>query len=239
LTDLDEAALAGAKKELQGITQVEVFAFDVRDREAYARAAEEAERVLGPVTLLFNNAGIAGGDSVRNLSYSLWDWYLGINLYGVVNGIQTFLPKMIATSQGGHIVNTSSGAGLAATGAGLYYTTSKFAVVGMSEELNLELKSTGIGVSVLCPALVATNILKRSTEAAPKAETPLPAEVEKRIAEAVMQSNQRLLQQGVGIDDVGEMVLKGVRENALYIFTDRVMEEPIKSRTKALLEALP
>ena len=241
LADLDAAALARAKAELQDITPVETYVLDVRDRDAYASTAEAVERALGPVSLLFNNAGVAGGDSVRRLTYELWDFYLGVNLYGVINGLQAFLPKMIERGQGGHVVNTASGAGLVASGAGILYTTSKYAVVGMSEELRLnpDLVSAGVGVSVLCPARVATDIVKRSMDAAPKAKVQLTAEQEKKIAETIEMAGKMLHQVGVSIDVVGEMVLKAVRENSLYILTDREAEGLIKARFKALLEAMP
>ncbi len=241
LADIDAAALARAKAELQDITPVETFTLDVRDRDAYASTAEAVERALGPVTLLFNNAGVAGGNSLMKINYELWDWYLGINLYGVINGLQTFLPKMVKLGQGGHIVNTASGAGLVATGAGVLYTTSKFAVVGLSEELNInsELKSAGIGVSVLCPARVATDIVQRSVDATPRSGVKLPEEVEKKIAENIALAGQMLHQYGVSIDVVGEMVLKAVLENSPYILTDRETEALIKARTKAILEAMP
>jgi NAD(P)-dependent dehydrogenase (short-subunit alcohol dehydrogenase family) len=195
------------------------------------------ERALGPVSLLFNNAGVAGGSHISKLTYELWDWVIGINLYGVINGVQTFLPKIIERGQGGHIVNTASGAGLAPSGSGLLYTTSKYAVVGMSEALNAELASTGIGVSVLCPGPVATGIVQRSADSAPKGLS-LSEEQERRAAERRAIATQ-MLQQGVSVDAVGEMVLKAVKENRLYIHTDRVMEQAIKSRAKALLDALP
>jgi NAD(P)-dependent dehydrogenase (short-subunit alcohol dehydrogenase family) len=238
LADVDTTALARAKAELQGITQVETFRLDVRDREAYAATAEAAERALGPVSMLFNNAGVAGGGPAARLTYELWDWVIGINLYGVINGVQTFLPKMVERGQGGHIVNTASGAGLAATGSGVLYTTSKYGVVGMSETLNAELASTGVGVSVLCPGPVATDIVQRSADSAPKSGMSLSEELQRRTAERLALAT-RMLQQGVSIDAVGEMVLKAVRENRLYIHTDRVMEEAIKSRAKALLDAMP
>jgi len=241
LADLDTAALDRAKAELKDITSVETYVLDVRDRDAYASTAEAVERTLGPVSLLFNNAGVAGGNAIRGLTYDLWDWYIGINLYGVINGIQTFLPRMIDRGQGGHIINTSSGAGLVATGAGVLYTTSKFAVVGLSEELriNPELVAAGIGVSVLCPARVATDIMQRSMDATPKTGAQLPDEVQRIIDERIAQAGQALHQLGASIDDVGEMVRKAVQENALYIHTDRSVEELLKARTKAILEALP
>jgi NAD(P)-dependent dehydrogenase (short-subunit alcohol dehydrogenase family) len=240
LADLDAAALARAKAELQGITAVETYVLDVRDRAAYASTAEAVERALGPVSLLFNNAGVAGGTTLRGLTYELWDWYIGINLYGVINGIQTFLPRMLDSGLGGHIVNTSSGLGLVAAGGSVLYTTTKFAVVGLSEDLRVDpvLAAAGIGVSVLCPARVATDIVERSMDATPKAGQ-LPEEAQKIMQEKLVQSGRELHQYGVSINDVGEMVLKGVRENALYIHTDRTLEEMIKARTQALLEALP
>ena len=238
LVDIDVDGLARAKAELQTITQIETYPLDVRDREAYAATAEAVERTLGPVSLLFNNAGVASGAPAEKLTYALWDWSIGINLFGVINGVQTFLPKMVERGQGGHIVNTASGAGLAATGAELLYTTAKFGVVGMSEALNLELAACGIGVSVLCPGPVATDILLRSADAAPKAGLSLSVEQAQQGAAVTAQMTQ-ILHQGVSTSDVGEMVLKAVRENSLYIHTDRIMEELIKARTNALLAALP
>lgn len=238
LADIDAAALARAKAELEATTQVETFQLDVRDREAYAATAEAAEAALGPVSLLFNNAGVAGGAPAGSLTYALWDWSIGINLGGVINGVQTFMPRMVERSQGGHIVNTASGAGLAATSSGVLYTTPKFAVVGLSEALNGELAPAGIGVTVLCPGPVATDIVHRSADLAPGGGAPMSADQQRLRAERLDQTRQ-WLQQGVSIDEVGEMVLKAVRDNALYIHTDRAVEQLIKDRTQALLAALP
>ncbi|KRR17638.1 SDR family NAD(P)-dependent oxidoreductase [Bradyrhizobium retamae] len=238
LIDVDASALARAKAELQDLAPVETFQLDVRDRHSYATTAEAAERALGPVSLLFNNAGVISAAPVEKLTYELWDWSIGINLYGVINGVQTFLPKIVGRGHGGHIVNTASSAGLALTRSGVLYTTSKYAVVGMSEALDAELGSAGIGVSVLCPGPVATGLIERSSNAAPKRGLSLSEEQERRGAEGRAQFTE-YLKQGVSIDDVGEIVLKAVRENRFYIHTDRKMEEPIKARTKALLEAMP
>ena len=117
LADVDAEALGAAKAELAKETEVETFVLDVRDRDAYARAADVAESRLGPVSLLCNNAGVALAVPVEQMSYESWDFALGVNLGGVVNGLQTFLPRMLARTKelrGGHVVNTASGAGLAA-----------------------------------------------------------------------------------------------------------------------------
>jgi len=237
LADIDVAALARAKDELGQITQVETYQLDVRDRDAFAKVAESIESVMGPVTLLFNNAGVAAGAPPAALTFDLWDFGIGINLYGVINGIQTFLPKMIASGQGGHIVNTASGAGLAAVTTTLY-TTAKFAVVGMSESLNNELKPANIGVSVLCPGTVATDIVNRTASAAPASERKLTETQQAKVKEALARATANLMA-GAKIDDVGDMVLKGVQENSLYIHTDRMMEIPIKMRSRAILDSLP
>ena len=159
LVDIDEAALNAARAELGERTSVGTFVLDVRDREAYARVADETEAQLGPVSILCNNAGVAGGAGVTHMTYEQWDWVLGINLNGVINGIQTFVSWMIERKVPAHIVNTASAAGLVGERSNILYGTSKFAVVGLSEALRPELERFGIGVSVLCPGPVNTSII--------------------------------------------------------------------------------
>lgn len=241
LVDIDEAALNTAREELGAQTSVETFVLDVRDRDAYARVVDETEARLGPVSILCNNAGVAGGADVTHMTYEVWDWVIGINLNGVINGIQTFVPRLIERKIAAHIVNTASGAGLAAEGSGLLYNTSKFAVVGLSEALRLELEGFGIGVSVLCPGPVATNIIQ-NTLAFPR--RPLRPRVAMTPEEMEM-SDRRLalvsayLAKGVAPDEVGRMVLAAVKANRLYILTDRIIRDFITARTKALLDAMP
>jgi len=237
LVDRDSEGLARARAELQAITQVETYRLDVRDRESYAVTADTAEKVLGPVSLLFNNAGVIVAEAPAKLNYALWDFSIGVNLHGVINGVQTFMPRMIERGLGGHIVNTASGAGLVTGGSGVLYHTAKFAVVGMSESLCTELAPTGIGVSVLCPGPVATHIIHRSMEDAPGGAVPLSKATEKRRAERREELNQAL-QKGRSIDEVGEIVLRALQANQLYIHTDRSVEERLKARTRALLDAM-
>jgi len=237
LADIDGDALAAARADLGGRTQVETFRLDVRDRRAYALVADEAEALLGPVTILCNNAGVAGAAPVHKLTFDLWDWVMGINVDGVINGMQTFVPRMIGRGAGGHIVNTASGAGLAVTAAGALYTTSKFAVVGLSEAMRMELEPFRIGVSVLCPGPVRTDIIANTRAQEPPREgmTPMEREQENELAAAAA----AFLARGTPPDDVGQMVLAAVKANDLYIHTDRIMVDLIESRTRALLEAMP
>jgi NAD(P)-dependent dehydrogenase (short-subunit alcohol dehydrogenase family) len=235
LADIDQASLAAAKSELSDVTQVETFVLDVRDRSAYARVADETESRLGSVSILCNNAGVAGSQHVTRLTYEYWDWVIGINLNGVINGVQTFLPRMLKRGGGGHIVNTASGAGLVATSSGLLYTTSKFAVVGLSESLRLELQPFKIGVSVLCPGPVNTQIISNTNDTRP---TSLTVE-ETKMWEAATTQAKAFLSAGVDPNEVGEMVLAAVKSDRLYIHTDRIVGGLIEARAKALLDAMP
>ena len=233
LADIDDARLADAGAELAERTDVATFVLDVRDRDGFQRVADGAEAALGPVSLLFNNAGVIGSTSPTRMTYDAWDWVLGINLHGVVNGIQTFVPRMIGRGEGGYVVNTSSGAGLVESGSGYLYTTSKYAVVGLSESLHRELAHHSIGVSVLCPGAVATQIIANTASTRPAGHEPTP-----RVA-AILSAAQDALAAGTPADAVGEMVIDAIARGSLYVFTDDSLEEPIRQRTQRLLAALP
>ena len=131
---------------------------DITDRKAYAAAADEAEKTFGPVQLLCNTAGVSQFGPVQQATYDDWDWQMSVNLGGMINGIQTFIPRMLKHGLGAHIVNTASMAGFLPLPGCAIYCTTKFAVRGLSECLQLDLAPQGIGVSVLCPGAVNTNI---------------------------------------------------------------------------------
>ncbi|WP_439814718.1 SDR family NAD(P)-dependent oxidoreductase [Zavarzinia sp. CC-PAN008] len=238
LADIDKARLEEARTELAEFTRVETYVLDVRDRDAFTKVADQVEHDLGPVSLVFNNAGVGGGAPPAKLTYAMWDWVMGVNLNGVIHGVQTFLPRIAARGQGGHIVNTASGAGLVAVGTGVLYHTSKFAVVGMSEALHAELQADGIGVSVLCPGPVATRIMDTSATLRPEAPPALTPE-QQALAEQSAAWFRKALAEGVHPDEVGRMVLDAVQNNRLHILTDRVIEQALEARTKALFAALP
>lgn len=233
LADLDAEGLDRARTELSALTPTRTYLLDVRDREGWARIADAAEAELGPVSLLVNNAGVAGGAAAAKMTYELWDWGMGVNLQGVINGVQTFLPRMAERGGGGQIINTASGAGLAFSGSGVLYSTAKYAVVGMTEALRAELAPLGIGCTVLCPGPVATDIVARTHRLRPGASKLEPA------AEERVRLMTSVLAQGVSPDAVGRMVLEAVMNDRLYIHTDRIMYEAIEARTRALLEAMP
>lgn len=238
LVDIDAEALERARAELSQTTEVATEILDMRDREGFARAADRVEAKLGPVSLLVNNAGVAGGAPATKLTYELWDWGLGINLEGVVSGVQTFLGRMVERGQGGHIVSTASGAGLVGGQSGVLYSTAKFAVVGLSETLESELKPHGIGVSVLCPGPVATDIIARTRRLQPSVVKSMTPE-QHEAARTQSARMSRWLEKGVHPDEVGRMVLRAVEGNQLYILTDRYMGPLIEERTRKLLGAMP
>lgn len=233
VADIDEAAIEAAASELAATTEVSAHVLDVRDREAFDRVADEIEDRHGPVSLVCNNAGVAGAVAVTRMSYEMWDWALGINLGGVVNGVQTFVPRLLAAGFPAHLVNTASGAGLVTVGSGFLYHTAKYAVVGLSESLREELASFGIGVSVLCPGPVATGIMGRTEEMSPADTAPRTPKSRARAAKI-----DEVLAAGTPADEVGRLVVEGVKADSAYIFTDTSLEDPIKARTESLLRAL-
>ena len=162
IVDVDAATLETVvfARGAKGDGRFAGYQLDVRDREGWARIKTEAEGRFGPVDVLVNNAGIGpDGAAVADLSYESFDRIIGINLVGVFNGIHTFAAAMRERGQG-HIVNTSSVAGLFSSAPGVSaYAMAKFGVTAMSETLRAEMAPHGVGVSVLCPGFVATNII--------------------------------------------------------------------------------
>ena len=186
---------------------------DVSDRAEMARAADEVEAAYGPVTLLFNNAGVNLFQTIEESSWSDWDWLMGVNLHGPINGCMTFVPRMIAHGEGGYVVNTASMAGWLAAGSPGIYNTTKFAVRGLSESLRYSLAPKGIGVSCVCPGLVKSYIYA-SDDIRPDA---LLADAKPKNTEMI----ERLAgmhQVGMEPDVIAARILQGMRENQAYIF---------------------
>jgi NAD(P)-dependent dehydrogenase (short-subunit alcohol dehydrogenase family) len=160
IADIRPAAIeeAAGKLRAQG-AEVHGIQLDVTDRTAYARAADEVERVFGkPPELLFNTAGVNAFGPLEKSTYDDFDWLMGVNFGGVVNGMMTFVPRMIAAGRGGYILTTSSMGGFAGSAAASIYSAAKAAVINLMESYRLALEKYGIAVSVLCPANIRTNI---------------------------------------------------------------------------------
>jgi NAD(P)-dependent dehydrogenase (short-subunit alcohol dehydrogenase family) len=206
---------------------------DVTDREGFARAADEAESVFGNVHVLCNNAGIGILGSATDARYDDWDWGLGVLLGGVVNGIQTFLPRMRAHAEGGHIVNTSSMAAVVPIPGAAIYTTAKAAVVALSESLRSDLADEPIGVSAFCPGPVQTNIREGGRMRPERYRDSGYLELERQLEE---RPNSPFWMDPL---ECGERVLAGIRRDDLYIFTHPEFREGADERFRAMLASFP
>jgi NAD(P)-dependent dehydrogenase (short-subunit alcohol dehydrogenase family) len=207
---------------------------DVADAAAVERAAEETIKVFGKVHLVCNNAGISFFGPMDVATMDDWRWIMGVNVDGVINGIQAFMPRLKAHGEGGHIVNTASMAGLlVGPGMGLY-SASKFAVVGLTTSLRYDLAPHGIGVSVLCPGFVRSNI-HEAVKTRPKnlGATGYP------VTEADMKRLEGVLSVGMDPVEVGAHVIAGVRENRQYIFPHAEFRDELRAVADEILAALP
>lgn len=157
IADVEQQALDRAVAHLATVSvAAHGIPLDVTDRAAFALARDAVLESHGAVHLLFNNAGVNVPGPLQQMSFNDWDWVLGVNLGGVVNGITTFLPELLRHGAAAHIINTASVGGLVGMRNLGIYNTSKFAVVGLSEALRADLFASGVKVSVLCPGVVAT-----------------------------------------------------------------------------------
>jgi len=225
--------------------EVHPIKLDITDRVAYAKAADEAEAVFGKIHVLVNNAGVgSGGGPVEKLTYKDWDYSMGVNVGGVINGVVTIVPRILKHGEGGHVVTTSSTGGITAMGGFIIYCTTKYAVAGMMECLATELQDKGIGASVLIPGPTATNLGKSSFENRPahlrnEGETwpPPPPPPPKDGQPRRPLEDFRI----AAMDPVetGERVLRAIRNNDLFIITHPEFKAGFKARNEAIMRAVP
>jgi NAD(P)-dependent dehydrogenase (short-subunit alcohol dehydrogenase family) len=225
-----DAALASFP---QGNPGVHAIRLDTTDRDGMLRAADEVERVFGNVHLVVNNAGVGIPALLSNVSWQEWDWSLDVNVNGVFNGVRTFLPRLLAHGEGGHIVATSSSAGIVAGTLGVY-ATAKFAVVGMMESLRTEMEGRNIGVSVYCPGLVRSSIfdIERNRPAAHGSASRGPPR-----PPPLKPGAKPIDIMAVAMDplEAGRQVLTGIRRNDLYILSHPEFEPVVRQRVTLML----
>ena len=222
--DALDAAAGTLSAEGLAVTPVRL---DVADPDSWARAATEVEAALGPVGILCNNAGVGTGTrDTPGLGLSDWNWVVGINLTGVFLGVRTFAPAMVARGRG-HILNTASVMGLFPKPRHAAYVATKFAVVGLSESLRLELAPAGVGVSVLCPGLVRTPLRANSQRGKPSNQAgDTAAAVAARAAE-----NRP---EGIAPDEAAATALAAIREDRLYAITHGEYAPVVEERQRRL-----
>jgi NADP-dependent 3-hydroxy acid dehydrogenase YdfG len=238
IADIRPAALQAAAAQLATAGAVVVpMVLDVTDRRQWADCAERVHREFGGVDLLCSNAGVNFVGPTQTATYEDWDFALGVNIGGTVNAIRTFAAPMCAAGRGGHIVITASVCGLFA-GAGVgVYTASKYALVGLAESLRADLMAAGIGVSVLCPGPVQSEIFE-STQAVRPAGLAASGSVPV-VPPGTDRSATPIFQTAPTGAAVGEYVLAAVRRNDLYILTHAEIRPVLEARAAALLRALP
>lgn len=229
LADIHAERLAATGEEIRQLgRRVLAVQCDVSRDEDVARLAERTEAEVGPVGVLMNNAGVVLRGALEEISMADWQWCFGINVFGVIRGIQACLPGMLARRHG-WIINTGSVAGLVAlTGEGAPYVASKFAVVGLSEALALYCQPFGIGVSLLCPGGVRTNLAETGRSIG---MTPQRAAAETRMAQTI--------QGGEELDPahVGELVREAVQKETFLILPEEHIHGELVRRRAADLNA--
>lgn len=228
IADIRDDHLEEGEAELAGGDRVLALKLDVTDRDAYAKAADAAEAKFGKVHLLVNNAGVAVVGPTELATFADWDWVMGVNLGGTINGIVTMLPRILAHGEGGHIVNTSSMSGLVPVGGTTIYSSGKAAVLSMMECMRPELEARGVICSAFCPGAVQSNIADAgATRPDDLAETGY-AEADKR-----RQSGGNHFDLFQTKEEVGERVLQGVLNDELYILTHSEFLDGVRERGEA------
>jgi NAD(P)-dependent dehydrogenase (short-subunit alcohol dehydrogenase family) len=234
LADIEREGIERAAHAVEALgVRTLALPLDVSDRAAVENAARQVDSHFGRVHICINNAGVS---LQRGPAYEIaptqWDWLLGVNLFGAVNGVRAFLPLIKRHGEEGHIVNTASIAGLQVhpmlrNGS---YSMTKYAVVAFSEALEAELHGSNIGVSVLCPALVTTTMNASSRRRPERFGGPF---TEDRVDVAALVSDQVAWTP----DEVGDRVVHAMRNGEFFIFTHGVMRAGIERRHDRIMTA--
>ncbi len=237
ITYLTESHRESAERVLRG-THCRFLSLkvDVTDKDSVADAEREVYRTVGAVNLLCTNAGIGITSPICEATPDDWDDAIGVNLRGVINCLDSFLKRMIREGEPAHVLATASMSGLIHGARAGVYTATKFAVVGLMEALRAELTPRGIGVSVLCPGLVASRIglsqRNRRRKAALDDRQPCSAS-------SPGNASTELLKAGMSPLEVGRKALKGVRRNDLFIITHPEFERGMRLRCEVLMASVP
>jgi NAD(P)-dependent dehydrogenase (short-subunit alcohol dehydrogenase family) len=236
IADLRPDHLEEAKKSLAAhdnrILCIEV---DVTDREAMARAADAVDAAFGRIDILVNNAGIGIEGPFSEASYADWDFGIGVNLGGVINGLMTFLPRIRAGGRGGHVVNTASLAGMVQMPSFMaIYATAKAGVIALTEAMRDDLARDDIGASVLCPGPVRSRIheLGQNRPAHFQASTAFTAAAEKL-------GRRQVSELWMAPEEVGRMVLDAILDNELYVITHGEWRGAVQARHDQIMAATP
>lgn len=211
------------------------IALDITDRSAYADAADEVERVFGQApTLLFNTAGVNNFGPIEKTTYGDFDWLIGVNLGGVINGMVTFVPRMIASKTPGHIVAVSSLGGFTGSALAGPYSAAKAAVINLMEGYRQGLEKYSIGVSVVCPANIKSNIAEATLVRSEQYGDTGYIEGPEAIA-----SLRSIYQHGMEPEVLAAHVMRGIRDNALYIIPYPETKDMLAQHFAQIVDSIP
>lgn len=243
LADIEEAALQQARDDLvAGGADAVAVVTDVAESDSVRALRDQALEAFGAVHLVHNNAGVGGGGPVWEVPEQDWRWILGVNLWGVVNGISAFVPLLVEQGEG-HVVNTASIAGLTTAPFLGPYNATKQAVVAISETLFKDFLVrgiTGVGVSVLCPGFVRTRIAESARNRPAWApERVAEGDEDAEGAQSMRNAVRDMIAGGIAPETVAEQVLDAVRTDTFYIRTHPELDAAIATRFGEILETRP
>jgi NAD(P)-dependent dehydrogenase (short-subunit alcohol dehydrogenase family) len=231
LADWSDEHIAKAREQLAGNNAVHFVKTNVADRDSLRNAAQETLGAFGAIHVLCNNAGVNGGGTAASEDFDDWDRALAINLGGVVNGTKIIAPIIRKQGEGGHVVNTSSMAGVVPLPGLAAYSTAKYAVRGFSESLRMQLAKEGIGVSCLFPGATRTALV------------PLPEDDPEHIKEEgapqFLKDLWDAMRGAIDPYDTGRAVVEAIKENRFYIFTNREFLDEVQQRHREIEDAFP
>jgi NAD(P)-dependent dehydrogenase (short-subunit alcohol dehydrogenase family) len=227
LGDIDQSALDDAVATLRadGVDAHGVMC-DVRKLEDVEHLADEAFRVFGEVHVVFNNAGIAYAGPIVQTSHDDWRFVIDVDLWGPIHGVEAFLPRLIAQGGESHIVFTSSFAGLIPNVGLGPYCVAKYGVVALAETLAREVRPNGIGVTVLCPMIVETNLLANTERVRSEDYGPARSEAQNVQQLASAPEDDSVL----NVEDVARLTTEAILANRLYVLPHRAARESIQRR---------
>jgi NAD(P)-dependent dehydrogenase (short-subunit alcohol dehydrogenase family) len=231
LADWNDKHIAQAREQLAGNNAAHFVKCNVADRANLRAAADETLEVFGKIHVLANNAGVNGGGTAASEDFDDWDRALSINLGGVINGTKIIVPIIHRQREGGHVVNTSSMAGVVPLPGLAAYSTAKYAVRGFSESLRMQLAPKGIGVSCLFPGATRTALV------------PLPEDdpdnIKEEGAPEFLKDLWDAMRAAIDPLDTGRMVVEAIKANRFYVFTNREFLDEVKQRHREIEDAFP
>jgi NAD(P)-dependent dehydrogenase (short-subunit alcohol dehydrogenase family) len=236
LADVDERGLAELLEQLvaNGGRAIAVPT-DVSDLGEVERLRDAALGAYGAVHLVFNNAGVLLTGYAWERTAEDWEWVLGVNLWGAINGVRAFMPLLIRQGEPAHMVNTASVGGLLAGPLLGPYTVSKYGIVGLSETVHLELSTLDVpvGISCLCPGAVSTGIMDadRNRPDSLSPTTPQGEGFEQMVDEAMRSG----IEEGMGPDELARVVFAAIRAGQFWILSEAIYDDPIRDRAESII----